>query len=207
MNITLAHQSVPHDAPPDERDVLDQAAAIREALTGLGHTVSTLPCDTDLGNVRRKLEVLKPACVFNLVETLEGSAQLIHLAPATWEKAGFAFTGSSAEALYLTTHKLLAKERLRSAGLPVPDWVAGTPPDAPCATEPGDWIVKSVWEHASIGLDDTSVLRGLTPGEVRQRLPPGAFAERFIDGREFNLALLAGPHGPQNLPQIGRAHV
>jgi ribosomal protein S18 acetylase RimI-like enzyme len=62
------------------------------------------------------------------------------------------------------------------------------------------WIVKSIWEHASVGLGDSSVLRGLTPEAVAERLPDGFFAERFIEGREFNLALLAGPEGPEVLP-------
>ncbi|HQQ92180.1 MAG TPA: D-alanine--D-alanine ligase, partial [Kiritimatiellia bacterium] len=82
MKITIVHQAVAADAPADERDVLDQAAAIRDALRARGHAVTLLPCTTDLGNMRRKLEVLAPDCVFNLVETLDGSGRLIHLAPA-----------------------------------------------------------------------------------------------------------------------------
>ena len=200
MRIVIVHQHVPADAPADERDVLDQAAAIRDALAGSGHVVSVLPCTADLGNVRRKLALLAPDVVFNLVETLEGSGRLIHLAPALWEVAGIPVTGSSSEALYLTTHKLLAKERMSAAGLPVPEWIEGGGGGAGCAAQEADWIVKSVWEHASVGLDDACVLRGVGAEEVAARVPAGAFAERFIDGREFNLALLAGPDGPEVLP-------
>jgi len=207
MKITIVHQQVPSDASADERDVLDQAVAIRSALDGRGHAVSVLPCTTDLGNVQRKLEVLKPDCVFNLVETLDGSGRLIHLAPALWETRGIAFTGSSSEALYLTTHKLLSKERMLAAGLPVPEWVLGNIPDARYSTPDtrrpaprADWIIKSVWEHASVGLGDASILRGVTAADVSARIPAGFFAERFIEGREFNLAVLAGPDGPEVLP-------
>ncbi|MDX9868761.1 MAG: GNAT family N-acetyltransferase [Kiritimatiellia bacterium] len=207
MNIAVIHQTVPDDAAADERDVLDQATAVRAALAARGHAVAVLACTADLGNVRRKLELLKPDCVFNLVETLDGSGRLIHLAPAVWEAAGIPFTGSSAEALYLTTQKLLSKERMRAAGLPVPEWIEGgggnaqpATRDVPRPTQGADWIVKSVWEHASVGLGDSSILRGMTPEEVAARLPEGSFAERFIDGREFNLALLAGPDGPVALP-------
>ena len=214
MRITIVHQHVPADAAADERDVLDQAAAIRAALTANGHAVSILACTADLGNVRRKLEVLKPDCVFNLVETLDGSGRLIHLAPATWETAGIPFTGSSSEALYLTTHKLLSKERMLAAGLPVPEGIEGggrnvqrstfnaqrSTLNAQRSTQKADWIVKSVWEHASVGLGDASILRGVTAEEAAVRIPAGSFAERFIDGREFNLALLAGPDSPDVLP-------
>lgn len=205
MKITIVHQAVAADAPADECDVLDQAAAIRDALRARGHAVTLLPCTTDLGNMRRKLEVLAPDCVFNLVETLAGSGRLIHLAPAVWEVAGIPFTGSSAEALTLTTHKLLAKERMLAAGLSVPEWVGGalnaqrSTLDAQDAMN-GDWIVKSVWEHASVGLGDDSVLRGVTAAEAAARLPEGFFAERYIEGREFNVGLLTGADGPETLP-------
>lgn len=108
MKITIVHQHVPADAAADERDVLDQVDAIRNALASRSHTVTVQPCTIDLGNMQRKLELLKPDCVFNLVETLGNSGRLIHLAPALWEAKGVVFTGSSADALYLTTHKLLS---------------------------------------------------------------------------------------------------
>ena len=232
MKITIVHQFVPADAAADERDVLDQANAIREALIANGHSVSVLPCTTDLGNLQRKLEVMKPDCVFNLVETLDNSGRLIHLAPALWETKGMPFTGSSADALYLTTHKLLSKERMFAAGLPVPAWIersgatscrpigpavlgdrqrtAGAT-SRPSGVLPGqlhgiddctcaDWIVKSVWEHASVGLNDTSIVRNAPARMIAERIAKGFFAEQFIDGREFNLALLSGPHGPEVLP-------
>ncbi|MEI7900433.1 MAG: GNAT family N-acetyltransferase [bacterium] len=222
MRVTLVHQYVPADAPADEHDVLDQVNAVKTALTACGHAVFVLPCTTDLGNLQRKLDVLKPDCVFNLVETLDGSGQLVHLAPAVWEVNGLPFTGSSADALYLTTHKLLSKERMFAAELPVPAWlqvradvsdarqVGG--PGRPAVFQrhaevhgsddgtPADWIVKSVWEHASIGLDDGSIVRKTQACTVANHIGSGFFAERFIDGREFNLALLAGPDGPEVLP-------
>jgi D-alanine-D-alanine ligase len=61
--------------------------------------------------------------------------------------------------------------------------------------------VKSLWEHASIGLTGSSVARD-RPGleqELRRRAGRELFAEAYVDGREFNLALLeeAG-----RLPQV-----
>ena len=206
MKIALIHQHVPADAAADERDVLDQVSAITSALAACGHAVAVLPCTTDLGNLQRKLGVLKPDGVFNLVETLGGSGRLIHLAPAVWEVMGMPFTGSSSEALYLTTHKGLAKERMLAVGLPTPPWMVRTATGLPPllygadSTAPADWIVKSVWEHASAGLDDSSILRRTPASTVAEHVAGGFFAERFIDGREFNLALLVGPDGPEVLP-------
>ena len=67
----------------------------------------------------------------------------------------------------------------------------------------GPWLVKSVWEHASIGLDEDSVIpeadRGRLLAEMdarRDMLGGACLAEAFIDGREFNLSLLAGGRDP-----------
>ena len=68
-------------------------------------------------------------------------------------------------------------------------------------------IIKAVWEHGSRGLDDSSVIlegdtelaRSLSR-EFTARTGRPHFAEKFIEGREFNLPMLDGPDGPQILP-------
>ena len=71
----------------------------------------------------------------------------------------------------------------------------------------GPWLVKSAWEHASVGLDEDSVLQeadreNLLAEMERRRASLGGvcLAEAFIDGREFNLSVLAGENGPEVLP-------
>lgn len=68
------------------------------------------------------------------------------------------------------------------------------------------WILKGAWEQASRCLDDDAVVLGRRD-EVHARLMARAaeygrpwFAERFIVGREFNVALLADGPGPRVLP-------
>jgi len=93
------------------------------------------------------------------------------------------------------------------SGRSIPAWITGGQVHGAVDAPRGDWIVKSVWEHASIGLGDASILRKATAAEVAERIPAGSFAERFVDGREFNLAVLAGPHGPEVLPPAEIAFV
>jgi D-alanine-D-alanine ligase len=68
------------------------------------------------------------------------------------------------------------------------------------------WIIKSLWEHASLGLDQSSLVRGSFHELAAilctnaPRLGGACFAELFVEGREFNLSLLAGPEGPEVLP-------
>lgn len=54
----------------------------------------------------------------------------------------------------------------------------------------GKWIVKSVWEHASLGMDHHSVIEVKDISEIVAAIDRGGdwFAERFIDGREFDVA-------------------
>ncbi|HEX5679905.1 MAG TPA: D-alanine--D-alanine ligase [Desulfobacterales bacterium] len=215
MRVTIVHNAVADDDAPDERDVLVQAEAIQAALSALGHEPGTLPCTLDLSELKRRLTELQPDLIFNIVESLDGKGRLIHVIPFLLDALNVPYTGACAEAMCLTSHKVLAKQRLAAAHMPTPPWIGPWPDDVPnlppvgpdpAGMPDGKWIVKSVWEHASIGLDETTHLlcdhaeRAATLLRERApRLGGACFAERFIDGREFNLALLAAPGGPQVL--------
>ncbi len=240
MRIAIVHNAVKDQSSPDERDVLVQAQAVSEALKYLGHEAISLACDLDLSAVKRQLEEIKPDAVFNLVESLDGKGCLIHLFPTLLDAMKMPYTGSCAQAVLVTSNKIMAKERMAALNLPTPYWVGPYPQDMPgidsqrqkynfctpeckncifakpserflqkrnfCTPEAG-WIIKSLWEHASIGLDEDIPIRGKSVSEIEEllktrasRLGGACFAEIFIEGREFNLALLAGPDGPEVLP-------
>lgn len=216
MKILILHNAVGADSRPDERDVLVQAAAVAKDLSALGHRVETAGCDLDLSSLKRRLDDTRPDLVFNLVEALDGHGRLIHLVPAALESWGIPFTGSGSAALWITTHKIMAKQRLAAAGLPTPAWIGPFPAEMPAVGNltcpPVDvaahrWIVKSLWEHASFGLDDSVLVSGADRESIEAilrdrapRLGGACFAEIFVDGREFNLSVLAGPAAPQVLP-------
>ena len=192
--IVILHGAVPTTAPPDEQDVLVQVEQVAHALESLGYPVAILPLTLDLADARRQLEALRPRLVFNLVESITGSGRLSLLGPALLEELALPYTGASYTTLFLTSHKLLAKQQLRAAGLPTPDWLPAATVQS--AAMVGPWIVKSVWEDASFALDDNALVRSLPEvdpalAERRRRLGGEWFAETFIDGREFNLSLLA----------------
>jgi D-alanine-D-alanine ligase len=202
MRVAVVHDALGEAARADEVDVLDQVRLVSDALAAAGHEVVRLEADLDLAGFARQLRQAAPALVFNLVEALGGSARLIHVLPALLEEIGIPFTGSGSEALFVTSNKLLAKRLLRSADLPTPDWV-----DEPSASALGEtsrrWIVKPVWEDASVGIDDSAVVEGGAAQVLAGRRPNAKgplFAEAFIEGREFNLSLLATGTGVDVLP-------
>lgn len=207
MKVVLLAARPGPGAGPDDLDTLAQAAALTQTLPGLGHTVARADFSLDLPATADALAALAPDAVFNLVESVAGNARLIHLAPALLEDRGWAYTGSDQAAVLLSNHKLLGKRLLAPHGIPTPAW---TDRDALLHGAPlpgGPLIVKSVTEHASTGLDDASVLTPADPAELLAALDRAAaehggqwFAEGFVPGREFNVALLDSPEGPQVLP-------
>jgi D-alanine-D-alanine ligase-like ATP-grasp enzyme/ribosomal protein S18 acetylase RimI-like enzyme len=145
----------------------------------------------------------RPDLVFNLVESLAGSDRLSHLAAVLLDDFDLPYTGSRAEAVHLTNNKPRAKERLRAAGLPTPDWTTADRGDI----LPPPYIIKAAWEHASLGIDDHAVITQGDGSTVTDQIASRArqlgqscFAEKYIDGREFNLSLIAASDGPRVLP-------
>lgn len=211
MHVAIVHDAVGDEDAPDARDVVVQADAVARALTVLGHTSCRVPCTLDLAALKADLRGHQTDLVFNLVESIGGHGRLIHLLPFCLDALSIPYTGSRAEAVMLTSNKTVAKQWMASAGIPTPAWIGPWPGyDVQVQRDrvsTDRWIVKSVWEHASIGLDADSIV---PDGAVQvivdrlrhqaPRLGGACFAERFIDGREFNLSLLAGPQGAEVLP-------
>jgi len=217
MRVSVVYNAVMDDGRADEQDVLVQVDAVRKALRALGHEAYSLPAGLELGQLHDRLEAQRPDLVFNLVESLAGHGRLIHLVPSLLDAMGLHYTGAPAEAIWLTSHKVLAKERMAAAGLPTPAWAGPRPQELPSPTslqpagrpvDPGRrWIIKSLWEHASVGLEADNIVADTGDQSLQQAMQVRApllggvcFAEVFIEGREFNLSVLAGPQGPQVLP-------
>jgi D-alanine-D-alanine ligase len=210
----VVHDAVAANCPADQADAVIQARAVSQALASLGHKACILALSNDFGATLDGIRAFGADIVFNLVESLEGSGRLIHLFPFFLEAKNLPFTGAGAEAVLLTSNKIAAKSILNAKDLPTPDWAGPFPPSAlafgarQTAPAPGKWIVKSVWEHASIGLDEKSIFEPSVYADIAARLEDAHcrmggdfFAEKFIDGREFNLSILAGEDGrPQVLP-------
>lgn len=199
MKIVLLHDQLTSESAADEKDVLVQMDAIGTALAELGHESVRIACGLDLGATAQRLKALKPDIVFNLVESLNGDGRLIHLAPALLESIGIPFTGCPSEAVFATSGKLVAKRLLSGAYMTTPTWYSTADLCRGEPFEPGRYILKSVWEHASRGLDEDSIIetsdsRSLlkTLRDREPRLAGEGFAELYIEGREFNLSILAG---------------
>jgi D-alanine-D-alanine ligase len=202
MRILILHSDVPPDAPPDEQDTLLQAAAIESVLRRGGHDVSRAVFSPDAAALASLIQRDEPDIVFNLVESVWGSDHFAPLAPAMLSDIGVPFTGVHSAAMGACGDKVLSKRILRGARLSTPAW--SEPPNWKGIGK-GKWIVKSVTEDASFGLDDGAVAEGREKVAARAQSCAARhggrwFAERFIDGREFNVALVEREGEPEILP-------
>jgi len=207
MKVVILHDVVADNAREDELDVLVEATAVSKALSTLGHEPHSVGFSLDLPTVMEAIQKINPDFIFNLVESVAGQGNLIHLAPALLDYLHIPYSGSPTEALYLTSNKLIAKRLLKGHDILTPDWIFGGGSTADEALDNSVFIIKSVWEHASVGIDDNSTLVPKSTEELQKAIDQAQqqwhrefFAERFIDGREFNISVLCGPEGPEVLP-------
>ncbi|MBV9330499.1 MAG: ATP-grasp domain-containing protein [Alphaproteobacteria bacterium] len=203
LRVMVLHSDVAPDAPPDELDTLYQADAIATALREREHMVRMAAFHPDEDELRKTLGAFSPDIVYNLVEAIEGSGKRAVGVPDMLDRLGVKFTGASTAALEIAGDKPEAKRRMREAGLPTPDW--SEPPDWRDIREDRALIVKSSVEDCSLGLDDDSIVFGRHA--VRERAAKCAarfggrwFAEEFVQGREFNVAVLDDSPAPLVLP-------
>jgi D-alanine-D-alanine ligase len=191
MKILVLHSDIGENAPPEELDTLIAADAVADVLARRGHKVGQAPFQAE--TLKDLLALTTPDIVFNLVEGVEGQGRLAPLAPQMLADLGMRFTGVSAKAMAVTNDKPLTKSMLREAGLATPGWAV--PPDW-AGLDGGQWIVKSALEDASLGLDDGCVVAGpqvlARAAACVAKFGGDWFAERYVEGREFNIAVLDG---------------
>lgn len=186
---------------PDEMDVIAQRDLVRESCEKLGYRVLCRALGNDLAGDMEQIRTESSDLVFNLCETAFGKGELIYFAPALLNMLRIPYTGVPLEALFLTSSKVLAKRIMRRQGLPTADFY--TPSEIRKLNPEKTYIVKPVWEEASLGIAEDSIFRCSETQKIRKisRLPEKHFfIEEYIEGREFNISMLAGKNGAEILP-------
>lgn len=208
----LAYDAAAADSDAASRDVFVQLDAIEAALAVAGPATERVAVGLDFARLKAVVAGDPQALVFNLVESLDGVDRLQTLFPMLLESWGTPFTGSGSQAMYLSNHKVLSKTVLAGAGVPFPACcfldASGRSAFLPEADGvEGRWIFKPLEAHASLFMDDAAVGEfadaarlGDRLRELKARHGVDFFAERFIDGREFNLSLVEDGEGIRVLP-------
>lgn len=184
---------------PDEQDTIITASAVAESLYRIGYESEIVALEPRLAALPR-LAARRPLIVFNLVEALGGDGALASRALSALDRHGLAYTGAKTSAYVSATSKLTAKRRFAAHGIPTPaHWPRGKGVPAGRTV-----IVKSVDEHGSLGMDGDCIVSGEQAADEvlarEARFGGRFFAEEYIEGREFNVALIETPDGVRVLP-------
>jgi D-alanine-D-alanine ligase len=187
-------------AMEDELDVLDQVAHIEQHMFEMGIDVVKKGITQNFMAEIATLADDKNDFVFNLVESINNKGELNYFVPALLNMYSIPYSGNSLEAIFFTTNKTISSKMMKEAGINNP---ASFKPSQVHLLESGHrYIVKPVWEDGSLGITADSVFDCVPGFEEKLKGKDDAhwFIEDFIDGREFNMSVLAGPDGPEVLP-------
>lgn len=184
----------------DELDVLDQVNLVEEHLHRLGFDTSRKGITGDFMNEISGLAAEKPEVVFNLVESISNKGELCYFIPALLNMYSIPYTGNPVEAIFTTTSKALTGRILEKAGI-----------GSPASYMPSEWrklvtgkryIIKPVWEDGSMDITHESVFEYYPGYESRlsDKQDSHWIIQEYIEGREFNVTVLASENGPEVLP-------
>lgn len=184
--------------------VRDMAVGVVSALRELGHEVTPQAIPDDLAGVVRLLRTETPDLVFNLVESIRGDARFEAAASWVYEWEGVLYTGSPPAAQTIGLDKPTTRAVLAGRGVPIALGATLATGDEAIPGR-GPWIVKPSREDASHGIDLGSVVIDEDAVRSRARLihkrfREPALVEEFIDGREFNVAVLGHGRTARALP-------
>jgi len=188
------------DALPDELDVLDQVDFISGILENTGYRVSRKGLTADFFNEISGISGRDYEFVFNLAEAVGQKSELLYFVPALLNMQHMPYTGCSVEAAFLSGSKVLARQIMKDRNISVAGGYRIS--EAADLVTGRRYIVKPVWEDGSLGITEESVFSfdGTVPELLKDKTDGHWFIEEYIEGREFNVSVLASSGGPEVLP-------
>lgn len=201
--VVVLHNKISDNPTTDELDVLDQVKDVNEALNELGYETAIVPFSFDLNDAIDKIKAETPKFVFNLVEGIDNDGQLITIAPSVLDYLKLPYTGCTKESMFITSNKVLTKKLMQFNGIPTAEWVTSDNEKDNIFLENERYIVKAIWEDASIGLDEDAVVSPKSKEDLlniikakNDKYKIEFFAERYIHGRDFTVSMVARKQSP-----------
>ena len=200
-HIVILHSGTENSARADDSDTLEEAKELAGLAEILNWQVTHLSYEQEEHQVVSALQQLQPNLVINLVQSVKGSDARIDEATALLENLKMVYTGNDTQCFRRIALKTEMKELLKKANIPTAEWFSA---DAAHTLPPGRYIVKSESEHCSLGIDATSIVDAAQVSGIiadrAKRFGGEWFAERFIEGREFNVSMISDGKTLRNMP-------
>ncbi|MCE1187886.1 MAG: ATP-grasp domain-containing protein [Ignavibacteria bacterium] len=190
----------------DNTTPMEEFVQMADAIRAQGFIVHTLNMNDDFSVLYQTVQDIKPDVIFNCVEILYGQARLEMAVAGFLELTGIPYTGAPPMALANCQNKLLTKEILLSDGIQTPEYRLVEHPSqvAGMVFPPFPLIVKPLYEDASVGIENASVVNSVEELTRRVEFVLSEFkepslVEAYIEGRELNVAVF-GDTNPVVLP-------
>jgi D-alanine-D-alanine ligase len=176
---------------------------IKNHLKKYFSTVEALSVDSNVERIVSKINKFSPDAIFNFVESVEGVSSFEYCTAGLFELLGFEYTGNTPFCLGNCLNKERTKNILRSFGIRTPKsfifHVSERNYKNGILTRKFNLkfpvILKLLNEDASIGISEFSVVNNSEElkkqfGFLSETYKQDIIAEEYIDGREFNVAVL-----------------
>lgn len=201
MNITVLVDGTA--VPENDRDFAEFPEEqttehhVIHTLRDLGHDVSILPVEENIGQIVDVLSIRKPDIVFNLTEQFGGDRRFDKHIAALLEILDIPFTGSGAMGLMLCRDKRLCKQLLSLHKIRVPGF-AFLPLNRAIRVPKAlryPLVVKPAFEDSSEGIANASLAANAEAlrervAFVHDRWQQAVIAEEYIEGRELTVSVL-----------------
>jgi len=184
---------------PSEESVKICASSVKEALEQSNYQVQINALMDNVKSLKSLINSLSDGnvdIVFNLCEGFGWDSSMEHNVAGILELLNIKFTGSDSFTLASCLNKGRTKEILSFHGIKTPNFqVMLSPSDKIKKSLKPPLIIKPLMEDASIGIKNDSVVYEFS--ELKRKIPAffekykkPALIEEYIDGREFNVAIL-----------------
>jgi D-alanine-D-alanine ligase len=203
MKVLIVHTDLDEKSGEADIEVKRQAQGVHEALTELGAKPQTAAYTQAVKKIANAKD--RPELIFNLVEAVGGTDRDMYKAAMQFHNSYVPHTGAGYKSLQSLSDKIIMKRMMAEADILTPMWHKYGEHNS--FFHKGEYIVKPIYEHGSHMITSACVVR-LTDDEnadeVMEKMFPknteAFFAERYIDGREFNVSVLEVDGRPVVLP-------
>jgi D-alanine-D-alanine ligase len=176
---------------------------IKHVISGLREFYLHVEAESASRDIYQTITMIKrhrPDVIFNLVESVEGISSYEAYQAGLYELLRVSYTGNTPVCLGNCLNKFRTKQLLAAHRIPVPGamvWSAKHPIAKEMITLRYPVITKLLKEDASIGISENSVVSSFEELETQLRYldehyQQPVLIEEYIEGREFNIAVLGG---------------
>lgn len=192
-------------SPASHIGVIDTALTVEKAMRAKGFSTILIPLNYDAWEFVEAIKKVDADIIFNLCEGAMGKSTFEMNVAAMLELFGFKLTGSGPFTLCLALNKGRTKDILIANDIPTAPYLILNEVLSRLSKDLRfPLIVKPVHEDASIGIDEEAVVKNMSGLKKRvdyvlKKYKQPAIVEEYIDGREFNIAIM-GNCRPMALP-------